>query len=108
MLSNTHFKPLPDYLKVEDSDIEGQGLIAQGYIPEGTVVGLSHIEEDPSMFHAGLARTAIGSFLNHSPNPNCVLIAGEKYWHLWTSQDIFIGDELCVDYNLYRCGMGFI
>lgn len=85
--------------------IDGHGILAKEFIPANYLIGISHVEEaDPKYFHNGLYRTPLGGFLNHSPNPNCVLIQGILYWHLWTTEDIPIDDELCVDYNFYRCG----
>lgn len=90
--------------------IDGHGILAKVFIPQTTLIGISHIDItgitplQGGGFHNGIIRTPLGGFLNHSPNPNCVLITGPVFWHLWTNEDIYIGDELCIDYALYRCG----
>lgn len=103
--------------------IDGHGILAKEFIPANTLIGISHVDVSKlyyvdqnklpdhqiplaakGTFHNDLMRTPLGGFLNHSPNPNCILITGIVIWNLWTNEDIQIDDELCVDYNLYRCG----
>lgn len=102
------YKPLPPKVRLGKSDIDGHGIIADEYLPANTYIGITHIEgADPKHFHNGLYRTPLGGYLNHSPNPNCILLPdaiGKLYWFLYTSEAVQIGDELCVDYALYRCG----
>lgn len=134
MATKFHYSPLPPLVTVGYSEIDGQGILAKGFIPASTDVGICHIDVanlamvtranfgradlnalysgmadryEPfpkGMFHNDLIRTPLGGFLNHSPNPNCIIIQDKLFWNLWTTEDIPIGDELCVDYNLYRCG----
>lgn len=98
-------------VELGESMIDGHGILAKEYIPANSMIGISHIDigkieefKGHAAFHNDLIRTPLGGFLNHSPNPNCMIIEGKLYWNLWTTEDIPIGDELCVDYALYRCG----
>lgn len=104
------YKPLPVFVEVGPSKIDGLGIIAKQFIPAQTNLGVSHVDAKNvagfprGVFHENIIRTPLGGFLNHSPNPNCILIQGPVLWTLWSTEDIYIGDELCVDYALYRCG----
>lgn len=109
-------------VEIGESMIDGHGIIAKEFIPANSLIGISHVDvsklyyEDQrrlpdhripfatGVFHNDLIRTPLGGFLNHSTNPNCMLIEEKIFWNLWTNEDIAIGDELCVDYALYRCG----
>lgn len=94
------YKPLPNYLAIRKSKIQGSGLFATKDIPEGTVLGISHILTRDH----GLLRTPIGAFYNHSDTPNT-----ERRYHmkdiskfeLVTLIDIFKGEEITVKYSLY-------
>ena len=92
------YRPLPDFLTIKQSKIEGLGLFATEDISDGTSLGVSH-------YHAPLPnelmRTPLGRFYNHSDNPNC---KKEKRWHeyiLIAIKDIKAGDEITVSYTLY-------
>lgn len=116
-------------VKVGRSEIDGHGILAKEFIPKNSNIGISHVDvaklfyvkmdgppgfqafptghnvEFPrGIFHNELIRTPLGGFLNHSPNPNCILVEDKFFWNLWTMEDVYPGEELCVDYNLYRCG----
>ncbi len=120
-----NYSPLPTMVKVGRSEIDGHGILATEFIPKNSNIGISHVDvakltfigkvnittmqreyvEFPrGVFHNELIRTPLGGFLNHSPNPNCMLLEDKFLWNLWTTEDVYPGDELCVDYNLYRCG----
>lgn len=101
------YKPLPKYVKLGESLIDGHGIIAVEFIPKATLVGVSHFIPDAETAHKfpqGIIRLPLGGFLNHSQNPNCMLNTEGKCWYLWTVEDIPTGDELCIDYELYACG----
>lgn len=99
-----YYSPLPSTVHIAESDIHGLGLMASEYLPEDTLIGISHVEDDSGNFEAGLVRTIVGALINHSDTPNCILITTEKYWRLWTIEEIYPNYELTVDYRQYRCG----
>jgi len=70
-----NYKPLPSYLSIGPSDIDGAGLIATEDIPAGIEIGITHIY-DPN-FEDDSIRTPLGGFINHSDNPNCELVQDE-------------------------------
>ncbi len=99
------YKPLPNYLTIRVSGIEGLGLFTTAKIKEGTDLGVSHIP-DPGLltqdYENGYIRTPLGGFINHSDNPNVIKI--DKDWgrlHLIATRDIDADEEITVKYTLY-------
>jgi len=92
------YRPLPDYLTIQPSKIEGLGLFAIKDIPAYEVIGMTHAKwyGEPD----NLLRTPLGGFINHSDRPNCE-IQGRMTRHLYTLQDIEAGTELTVKYTMY-------
>ena len=43
MLEDSQWRPLPSFLTIGESRIEGLGLLASQFIPEGTDLGMSHV-----------------------------------------------------------------
>jgi hypothetical protein len=93
------YRPLPEFLTIDKSNIDGLGLFAVGDIEKGVNAGITHIE-DP--ITKKLYRTPLGGFINHSEEPNCELmnIAKEKY--LITKKDIMPNEELTLKYTMYE------
>ena len=92
------YRPLPEYLKIKDSPIEGQGLFATADIPKGTNLGRSHFK-----IWNQIERTPLGGFYNHSDEPNVRRqLAGNNKWILMTIKDIKAGEELTAKYSLYN------
>ena len=88
---------------IKGSDIQGQGLFATEFIPTETVLGVTHIESKNDSQN-GYWRTPLGGFINHSDDPNCVK-KGNKFTnnlYLKTIKDIDGGEELTVQYTLYK------
>ena len=54
------YQALPSRLHVKDSTVAGQGIFAKEEIPEGMVLGMSHIVVDEVIY-----RTPLGGFINH-------------------------------------------
>ena len=77
MVKQDKYKPLPSYLAIGPSDIEGAGIIAQDDIPKDVVIGITHIY-DPNFQHDHI-RTPLGGFINHSDSPNCELFDEDDY-----------------------------
>lgn len=76
------WSPLPQFLEIRDSEINGRGLFATSDIEAGSVLGISHIEFLSSNYEtkAGIVdspyesfivRTPTGAFVNHADIPNC-------------------------------------
>ena len=102
MRNKDRYYPLPKYLSIGPSDIDGVGLIANDDIPEDIIIGITHIY-DPNFQHDYI-RTPLGGFLNHSNNPNCELIEDDDddYKKLKTLRKIEQLEELTVKYKLYK------
>lgn len=98
------YRPLPDFLTISKSKIEGIGVIAILDIPKGTDLGMSHVFD--SRFPDGYIRLSLGGFINHHEIPNCKAVLfnkdneiGEiKHIRLLTTKNINKGEELTVRY----------
>ena len=62
------YRPLPNFLTIKTSPIEGLGLYATKDIKENSFIGLNHIQDNN--FENGYIRTPLGGFYNHSNEPN--------------------------------------
>ena len=62
------YRPLPDFVTIKKSPIEGLGLYATKNIKINSFIGLTHIQDNN--FENGYIRTPLGGFYNHSNNPN--------------------------------------
>lgn len=115
---NYSYRPLPDFLEVRDSVIEGTGLFAKDDIPSDTVLGISHINiycseliYDESFmtlvnetYPGGLIRTPLAGFCNHSVDSNIKMEnRGECGWVFTTTRDIRNGEEILINYNGTPC-----
>ena len=98
------YRPLPPYLTIKQSSVEGLGLFATKDFDENVVLGIVHIKN--KNFPHGYIRTALGAFYNHSNDPNCKNLAG--FWHqlpvkyIVTTRKIKAGEELTAKYTLYK------
>ncbi len=93
------YRPLPDFVTIQNSPIEGMGLFATKDLPAGFNIGITHVEHPE--FEHNYIRTPLGGFYNHSETPNCET-AGHKIRHLTTLRPIKSGEELTVKYRLYN------
>ena len=99
------YKPLPPYLTIKASKVDGLGLFALENIVLGTNMGMSHVEIEDKII-----RTPLGGFINHSGDPNCAKVelpmSNEKFnykkWNLVTIRDIKEGEELTTRYTFYK------
>ena len=53
---------------------------------------------------SGFIRTPLGGFINHSEEPNCVLILTQDWddyriYNLYTLQKIHMGEEITLNYD---------
>ena len=91
------WKPLPSYLTIQKSNIHGLGLFATDNILKNRYLGLSHI-----IVNNEIIRTGLGSFYNHSNNPNCIKMKIMNKYYLKSIKDISAGEEILVKYTLYH------
>ncbi len=95
------YRPLPEGLTIKPSSINGLGLHTEKDLGAAVLLGLTHIE-----YKKGWERTPLGGFINHSDNPNCVIvkfITGTER-HLHTIKPIKAGEELSVYYDTSMSG----
>ena len=103
------YRPLPSYLTIKQSSVEGLGLFAVEPIKKSTNIGISHVAD--RHFANGYIRTPLGGFGNHSDDPNCrkkrlpfVTDYGEigDKWMLITNRYIHQGEEITWKYDFYN------
>lgn len=94
------YRPLPDYLTIKESKIDGLGLFATRNLPERFNMGISHVRDE--RFCNEYIRTPLGGFINHSEDPNCIADPGGDLIFLITTKEIKAGEELTVKYWLYE------
>ena len=95
------YKPLPDYITIKESPINGLGLFATERITKGTLIGIIHHPD--SHAENSFIRTPLGGFGNHSDTPNCFKLLMEgKTWWIGADKDIEVGEELTWRYTLYK------
>ena len=108
MIKDSNWRPLPDFLTIKTSKIEGLGLFALKDIPEGTDLGITHIFD--SRFQDKYIRLPLGAFINHHEIPNCNAVfakndseIGEiKHIRIITLKKIQEGDEITVKYIINK------
>ena len=94
----TMYRPLPNYLTIKASTIEGLGVFAIADIPKGTQVGTTH------NYLGGKkpVRTPLGGFSNHDEEKfNCELAHSAHHASLVAIRDIQEGEELTLCYKWY-------
>ena len=93
------YKPLPAYLTIKPSKINGLGLFTLTDIDKGVNLGMSHIIDTPTL---DTIRTPLGGFINHSDNPNCVKWSEDDKYFVKTIRPIHKGEELFLKYTFYE------
>lgn len=93
------YRPLPHYVTVGPSDIEGLGLFATEPIPASTSIGVSHYFSKVGTRYE-MIRTPLGGFYNYSDDPNCYSIVTSGFAELCTSRSIEVGEELTTSYSI--------
>ncbi len=94
------YRPLPEYLTIKDSNIDGLGLFALDNIDKEFVIGVTHIKDN--RFQDKFIRTPLGGFVNHSETPNCEFVTENDFLKIKTIKNIFVGEELTAKYTLYK------
>ena len=93
------YKPLPDCLTINKSEINGLGLFATKFIKTNTTLGLTHIFNP--LFEDNYIRTPLGGFFNHHKDPNSTIYEEKDCLFLITIRDINPGEEITATYTLY-------
>lgn len=98
------YRPLPEGLTIDRSEIDGLGLFTAAPIARDTNLGAARV---PIMVKGEpfQLRTPLGAFVNHSADPNCVMARGFVQELggcivLVSLRDIEAGEELTVTYTL--------
>jgi len=94
------YKPLPPYLTIRTSKIDGLGLFTKENIDSNFRIGITHVRDD--RFDNGYIRTPLGGFFNHSETPNCKVVYEDDFIFLETIKEIKSGDELTAKYTMYN------
>lgn len=94
------YRPLPNYLTIKKSSIDGLGLFATEDIRAKTFIGNTHYKIDANAQE--WIRTPLGGFINHSDKPNSKIDFIEDVTRcLSTIDDVAKGTEITVFYTLY-------
>lgn len=92
------YRPLPEFLTIDKSNIDGLGLFATGTIEKAVNAGITHIED---AITTKLYRTPLGGFINHSEEPNAKIAEVQRVRYLYFLRDIQDGEEITVKYSMY-------
>ena len=96
------YRPLPECVTIMHSKIEGLGIHATKDIPAKTDLGFTHYDSIDN----GRVRSPLGGSVNHSDNPNCIILPNRRVPHtnssLITVRPIKTGEELTVYYTSYQ------
>ena len=93
------YRPLPPYVTIKSSPVEGLGLFAVEPIRKSIDIGISHVAD--RHFKNGYIRTPLGGFINHSNTPNCRTSLEGRLVSIITLTDIKEGQELTLKYTMY-------
>lgn len=107
--NSNNYKPLPYFLTLKESKIDGLGLFTLSTIDKFTDIGITHIHD--SRFIHNYIRTPLGGFYNHSKSPNVIIESRELFQNkeikcrvMKTNRRIEKGEELVAFYRLYAIG----
>ena len=108
MIEKTEWKPLPDFLTISESQIDGLGLFTLKDLDKGVDLGISHIYN--SKFQDGYIRLSLGAFINHHEMPNCKAVVSKidselgnlKHIRIITINKIKKGEELTIKYIINK------
>ena len=93
------YRPLPLYLTIKTSSVEGLGLFTTEPVKKSTNLGISHVFD--KFWENGYIRTPLGGFINHSSTPNCRTSKEGRYLYIYTITDIEEDIEFTLSYTLY-------
>lgn len=96
-----NYTPMPKYLTIKKSDIDGLGVFASEDIPvkKYLIIGPTHM-----IIYNDLYRLDFGGFINHSESPTCHLIEYNtindiKLFSIIIDRPIMKGEELTLNYR---------
>ena len=98
MTQTMNYRPLPEFLTIKESYIEGLGLFTQADIDKGVNAGITHITDPVT---TKLYRTPLGGFVNHSEEPNAKIVEVQRVRYLYFLRDIKAGEEITVKDKMY-------
>jgi len=108
-MNNNTYRPLPSYMTIKESNIDGLGLFTNKEIKvknpdDASSLGITHVFINGDEF---IYRTPLGGFINHSDEPNCELIRMDKspsqgVNHLFPLRTIKKGEEITLKYTMYK------
>jgi len=93
------YRPLPEGLTIQKSEIDNLGLFATVSIDKGVNAGITHITDSITK---KLYRTPLGGFINHSEEPNAKIVEVQRVRYLYFLKDIEPGEEVTVKYTMYN------
>ena len=93
------YRPLPLYLTIKPSSVEGLGLFTTKPVKKSTNLGISHVFD--KFWENGYIRTPLGGFINHSNTPNCKIFKEGRFLSVLTITDIEANEEITLKYTLY-------
>ncbi|MAV80132.1 MAG: hypothetical protein CBD31_05190 [Flavobacteriaceae bacterium TMED171] len=108
MIKKTTWRPLPDFLTIKESKIEGLGVFTTKDLPKGFDLGISHIFD--KRFPDGYIRLPLGGFINHHEIPNCKANIAEEDMEMGKLRHIRIealefiveGKEITIEYIINK------
>lgn len=108
MIKDTNWRPLPAFLTIASSKIEGLGIFAVKDIPQDTDLGITHVFD--TRFPDNYIRLPLGAFINHHEIPNCKAVFADKdaevgelkHIRMLTSKPIAKGEEITVKYVINK------
>lgn len=96
----SYYRPLPYYLTIKPSTIDGLGIFTLTNIDNNFIIGVTHVKD--LRFEDGYVRTPLGGFFNHSETPNCEVFIDGDFLKLKTIREIKEGEEITAKYTLYN------
>ena len=93
------YRPLPEGLTIQKSEIDNLGLFATVNIEKGVNAGITHVTDPIPM---KLYRTPLGGFINHSEEPNAKIVEVQRVRYLYFLKDIEPNEEITVKYTMYN------
>ena len=105
LFKDHHYRPLPPCLEVRKSSSDGHGLYAIENIPAGSHLGITELdltEQQKKLVQLDCLRTPLGGFVNHSENPNAVIVREPAFFGplsvMWSVKPIKIKEQVTVFY----------
>ena len=95
-MNRTFYRPLPSFLAIAVSEVDGLGLFATELIRTDQCLGATHFE-----YGKWFIRTPLGGWINHSETPNIERRREGEWWVAYALQDIEPGEEIFLRYTLY-------